>query len=439
MRPGPIRVGHDFGARYHVQKLLGSGGMGVVYQALDHALGVEIALKVLRAPAVGAKSARSLIEMQQRLRTELVLARQITHKHVIRIHDIGDVNGIRFISMPLVKGPDLAAVLKGGRLPAARAVRYARQIAAGLMAVHAAGVVHRDIKPGNIMIDTGDQAVLMDFGIARSSASDTPQRTAAGAVIGTPAYMAPEQARGESVDPRTDVYAFGLVLYEMLTGPRADVSMGELAARMKAPPPPAQRLNPRVPAALEAIATRCLQPAREDRYQTSAELAAALAGLGRRASRDTKAAPGPWVTRAAAMLVIAALAGAGYWLAAREGARLLASGGSMVRRSIGVLNPAPLFARERAAALDRTVDRAPKPVPLAAALTFVDAPVRRARAVLRPPPEAFLLRASTPEFPRWTGRWSFALGSLFGFGSGALEGPRDREEFPACFAPKAVQ
>ena len=345
MRPGPIRVGQDFGPRYHVQKLLGSGGMGVVYQALDRELNVEIALKVLRAPVPGTKTVRSMIEMQRRLRTELVLARQITHRHVIRIHDIGDVNGIRFISMPLVKGPDLASMLKSGRLKSARAVRYARQLAAGLMAVHAAGVVHRDIKPGNIMIDEGDSAVLMDFGIARSNAPSGGPKTIAGGAIGTPAYMAPEQARGEAVDPRTDIYAFGLVLYEMLTGPRADMSIGDLASRMKAAPTPAHHVNPRVPKALSEIATRCLQPAREARYQTSIELAQALAAVGRRATRDVGSGPNMnWVKHAAAVLILALLAAAGYKLLTKAGGTLLASSStvhSTVRRGGPSGPPAP--------------------------------------------------------------------------------------------------
>src|SRR5688572_17715711 len=281
MRPGPLRVGQDFGPRYHVIKLLGSGGMGVVYQGFDRELNEDVALKVLRAPARLAASA-SVAEMQRRFRAELVLARKVTHKHVIRIHDIGETDGIKFISMPLIKGRDLAAILEEGPLPAEGALRYARQIVAGLTAVHAAGVIHRDLKPSNVMIDEDDQVMLMDFGIARSNAPGTQQRTMAGAVVGTTAYMAPEQARAEAVDERTDIYGCGLILYEMLTGPRTNLTMAELMARMKAPPTAARQLNPAVPADLDAIVMKCLQPAASDRYQTSAALADALTRLNQR-------------------------------------------------------------------------------------------------------------------------------------------------------------
>ena len=159
------------------------------------------------------------------------------------------------------------------------AVRYARQLAAGLAAAHAAGVVHRDLKPANIMIGEDDQALLMDFGIARSSAPGSPQRTVAGAVVGTAAYMAPEQARGETVDHRADIYAFGLILYEMLCGPRfmPKGAVADLFARMTAPPAPARAANGQVPEALDAIVTRCVQPgATGIGTRRAAELAAAL-------------------------------------------------------------------------------------------------------------------------------------------------------------------
>src|SRR5688572_5995270 len=301
MRSGPLRIGQDFGPRYHVVKLLGSGGMGVVYQALDHELGEDVALKVLRAPARQA-SAGSLAEMQRRFRAELVLARKVTHKNVIRIHDIGETDGIKFISMPLVKGRDLAAILADGPLPVDRALRYARQIVAGLMAVHAAGVVHRDLKPSNIMISNDDQVLLMDFGIARANAPAGPQRTVAGAIVGTTAYMAPEQARGEAVDQRTDVYGFGLIAYEMLCGIRPNLTMAELHARMKAAPPSARQLNPAVSSELDAIIMRCLKPAAADRYKTSMEVGAALTGFKRRKRGPIPEFTMPrWAPRAAAV------------------------------------------------------------------------------------------------------------------------------------------
>ncbi len=356
MRSGPLRIGQDFGPRYHVQKLLGSGGMGVVYQALDRELGEDIALKVLRAPARLAAPG-SLAEMQRRFRAELVLARKVTHKHVIRIHDIGEIDGIKFISMPLVKGRDLAAILANGPLPVERALRYARQIVAGLMAVHAAGVIHRDLKPSNIMIGEDDQVLLMDFGIARPNApaAAAQPRTIAGAIVGTTAYMAPEQARGEAVDQRTDVYGCGLIVYEMLCGTRPNLTIAELLARMKATPPPPRQVNPAVPAELDSIVTRCLKPAAADRYQTSVDLGAALSGLRRKKRRAVPAFATPtWLPRAAALLAVALLAGLAYWLVTTpRGANALARARAAAARSLEplkALNPATLLAREESAA-----------------------------------------------------------------------------------------
>ncbi len=328
---GPLRVGQDFGTRYTVLKLLGVGGMGVVYQVLDRDLGVPVALKVLRLPS---GNPRALADMQRRFKTELLLARKVTHKNVIRIHDIGDIDGIKFITMPFVNGQDLATILKKGPLSVTAAVRYARQLAAGLAAAHAAGVVHRDLKPANIMIGEDDQALLMDFGIARSSTPGSPQRTVAGAVVGTAAYMAPEQARGETVDHRADIYAFGLILYEMLCGPRfmPKGAVADLFARMTTPPAAARAANGQVPEALDAIVTRCVQPGATERYQTAAELAAALATLSRRGHGPVPGAPSSpnrRVVKAAAVAALLVLVSLGSWAIARMDVKAMAPvGGS---------------------------------------------------------------------------------------------------------------
>ena len=367
-------------------KLVGAGGMGVVYQALDRDLGVEVALKVLRSPPTSARTLPAVAELQRRFKTELLLARQITHKHVIRIHDIGEIGGIRFISMPYVTGGDLAAVLKRGTLPVAAAVRYARQLAAGLMAVHAAGVIHRDLKPANIMIGDNDSVLLMDFGIARSNTAAAAKRTMAGAIVGTAAYMAPEQARGETVDPRSDIYAFGLILYEMLGGPRT-ASMGDLLARMKAPPAPVRTINPRVPPAVDAIVTRCLQPDPTARYQSAMELAAAFAGLSRRGRGQGSAGTDSWrrwLSRAAAAALILALVGGAY-LTVRSGvlataaSPLLALGRGVAREAERVVRAdAPVVAEPpRRQAFDAAVpDVAPTGIPRAALLRAPSPPAR---------------------------------------------------------------
>src|SRR5262245_47075260 len=168
---GPLSIGEAFGARYQILKLLGRGGMGAVYQAWDQELGVAVALKVI-LPEVTADP-WAAAEMERRFKRELLLARQVTHANVVRIHDLGEVRGIKYISMPFIKGSDLATRLaRTGAMPVTRVVGIARQVVAGLAAAHSAGVVHRDLKPANIMLGDDDHALIMDFGIARSSSVD---------------------------------------------------------------------------------------------------------------------------------------------------------------------------------------------------------------------------------------------------------------------------
>ena len=194
---GPLTAGQAFGPRYHIIRVLGAGGMGVVYQAWDAELGVAVALKVIRPEVLhDIESAR---EVERRFKRELVLARQVTHKHVVRIHDLGELDGIKYLTMPFVEGENLADRLRAaGKLPVAQSLAIAKQIASGLEAAHEIGVVHRDLKPENIMISADDCALIMDFGIARSvGGGSTATATALGAVIGTLEYMAPEQAQGQ--------------------------------------------------------------------------------------------------------------------------------------------------------------------------------------------------------------------------------------------------
>jgi hypothetical protein len=260
---GPLSVGQPFGPRYHITRVLGVGGMGAVYQAWDAELGVDVAVKVIR-PEIAADPAAAS-EIERRFKRELLLARQVTHPNIIRIHDLGDIDGIKYITMPFIDGADLATILKQEtRLRVPRALRIARGTVSGLVSAHAAGVIHRDLKPANIMIGTDDTPTIMDFGIARSAGtagqasppSLTPIRasdlsrtaamaassTMAGAIVGTVAYMAPEQARGEEVDQRADIYAFGLIVYDMIVGgrrsERAPSAIAELQQRMQTAPPP---------------------------------------------------------------------------------------------------------------------------------------------------------------------------------------------------------
>ena len=297
---GPLRRGQQFGNRYQVLKLLGAGGMGAVYQAWDAELSVPVAVKVIRPEIATDPKAGS--EIERRFKRELLLARQVTHPNVVRIHDLGEINGIKYITMPFIEGADLATILKKEtKLPAQRALRIARGIVSGLVAAHAAGVIHRDLKPANIMIGADDAPTIMDFGIARSAGGASPVRapamdiqpavlrsnaalmareTMAGAIVGTLEYMAPEQARGEAVDQRADVYAFGLILYDMLVGRqrsrRAPSAVAELQARMQKAPPAPRTIDGSVSTAIDAIVTRCLDPEAARRFATTAELQAAL-------------------------------------------------------------------------------------------------------------------------------------------------------------------
>jgi eukaryotic-like serine/threonine-protein kinase len=296
---GPLTIGQVFGTRYHIIKLLGVGGMGAVYQAWDEELAVAVAIKVIRPEVMADPMAAADIE--RRFKRELLLARQVTHRNVVRIHDLGEIGGIKYITMAYVNGADLATLIrKQGRVPAAKTLRIARSVVSGLVAAHTAGVVHRDLKPANIMVDATDEALIMDFGIARSTAEPVARTgplspgppgarrsrpkytdaTTVGAIVGTVEYMAPEQAKGQDVDQRADIYAFGLILYDLLAGQRraelAGSAFGELQARMEQAPPAIKSIVPEVPEALDRIVSRCLEPDREKRFQTTVELAAEL-------------------------------------------------------------------------------------------------------------------------------------------------------------------
>jgi len=334
---GPLEAGQTFGTRYHIIRALGIGGMGAVYQAWDADLGVAVAIKVIR-PEVMADPAAAA-DVERRFKRELLLARQVTHKNVVRIHDLGEIDGIKYITMSYVDGEDLATLLKReGMLPVPTVMRIARSVVSGLREAHQAGVVHRDLKPANIMIERSGDALIMDFGIARSAggpvsaaatatANALPARlrhtarstdvTVYGAVVGTVEYMAPEQARGAEVDQRADIYALGLILYDMLVGLRrteGGSAVGELRARMEQAPPAPRTLVDTIPEALDHLVARCLEPDPVKRYQTTADLAADLERL------DENGIPIPVPRRftprliaASAAAVVALMAGT-WWL-----------------------------------------------------------------------------------------------------------------------------
>jgi tetratricopeptide (TPR) repeat protein len=290
--PGALLAG-----RYRIVQLVGVGGMGMVYRAEDEQLGLAVAVKVLRPELA---ESRDLLE---RFKRELVLARQVSHPNVVRIHDIGHDLGshgdLVFLTMDYVAGRSLRDLLaEEGRLDPQRAAGIARQLAAGLAAAHGAGVVHRDLKPGNVLLDAAGRAAITDFGVARSLAAAGP--TLPGMVLGTLDYLSPEQARGEAVDGRTDLYALGIVLYEMLTGrmPFAGGTAAEtLAQRLTGVPRDLRFGAAEVPPWLARIVRRLLEREPARRYASARELAA---DLGRGRGPHLSLRPKTWRLAAAA-------------------------------------------------------------------------------------------------------------------------------------------
>ncbi len=264
-------AGDLFADRYLIVEDIGAGGMGEVYKAKDRVLGHSVALKLLR-PEIAAGGVGL-----ERFRREIHLARQVTHGNVCRMHDIGEIEGLRYISMEHVDGQTLHDVIQSmGRLSPRQTVGLARQIAAGLEAIHKNGIVHRDLKPTNIMLDRSGRAVLMDFGLALAENQD--KITSEGEVLGTLSYLSPEQAHGTAVDARSDLFAFGLILFEMLTGvrPPGDGDRIPLALRKNPACPPPSALTPEVPKELDAVVLRCLETSSGSRYSSARELDEAL-------------------------------------------------------------------------------------------------------------------------------------------------------------------
>ena len=279
--------GQSFGDRYTIVEEVGAGGMGHVYKAIDRNLGKTVALKLVRPAAAGQGLAR------ERFRRELALAQAVTHPNVCRVHDLGEVEGALYISMEFVEGQTLDDLIQSvGHLSAKQTMAFGRQICAGLQAIHERGIVHRDLKPGNIMVDRSGHPILMDFGLAYHQGGD--RLTGAGSVLGTLAYLSPEQARGRTTDHRSDLYGVGLILFEMLTGqrPPGDDSSVPLALREadeRCPAP--SRLVSDIPAALDAIVLRCLERDPERRFPSAADLETALGGAAAGLSSSSASAP----------------------------------------------------------------------------------------------------------------------------------------------------
>ncbi|MEO8502616.1 MAG: protein kinase [Acidobacteriota bacterium] len=265
-----IAPGSLLGDRFQILSVLGAGGMGVVYKARDRELDDLVALKMLK------KEMATDAVLLERLKSELKLARKITHPNVLRTFDFGEVNGLPYISMEYVRGVTLRYLLdREGRLPYSAALRLAKQLCAGLGAAHAQGVIHRDIKPENLIIDQGGNAKLMDFGIARPEKRVAPGQTQAGWIVGTPQYLSPEQLEGKEADGRADIYACGVVFYEMFSGElpfTGDNPMKIIMAHLNEAPARPSAYWREIPPALENLIMRCLEKDRDQRYKTVADL-----------------------------------------------------------------------------------------------------------------------------------------------------------------------
>jgi eukaryotic-like serine/threonine-protein kinase len=272
-----LTAGTTFARRYQIIEDLGKGGMGRVYKVFDTEVQEKMALKLLR-PDIAADE-----KTIERFRNELKLARGIAHRNVCRMYDLGREEGTYYITMEYISGEDLKSLIhRIGALPVGKAVSIASQVAEGLSEAHRLGVVHRDLKPQNIMIDRDGNARIMDFGIARSLAARGI--TGAGVMIGTPEYMSPEQVDGKEADQRADIYALGIILFEMLTGHlpfEGDTPLSVAVKQKSERPPDPKTLNSQIPDELSRIILKCLEKPKEKRYPSADDLLKELSRAGK--------------------------------------------------------------------------------------------------------------------------------------------------------------
>ncbi len=267
--------GATFADRYEIIEELGRGGMGTVYRVMDKKINEEVALKLLK-PEVAAD-----VKTIERFKNELKLARKITHKNVCRMHDLNEENGTPFITMEYVAGEDLKSFTRrAGKLSAEKAISFAKQVCEGLAEAHRLDVVHRDLKPQNIMIDRKGNVHIMDFGIARLIS--VSEMTEEGVIIGTPHYMSPEQVSGETADHRTDIYSLGVIIYEMVTGRvpfEGDSALGIALKHQSEAPKIPRELNVQVPEGLSRLILKCMEKDREQRFQSVEDLFSDLTAI----------------------------------------------------------------------------------------------------------------------------------------------------------------
>ena len=278
--------GTEIGRRYEVRGVLGMGGSAVVYEAFDRELKRRVALKVLRTDRTSEAALK-------RFRREVAIARDAAGSRLVRVFDIGQAGDTVFLTMELVEGESLRELLARGPLPPERAVEIGAEVLRALADLHALGIVHRDVKPGNILLATTGEVKLADFGLARHWEGTETRVTETEGLVGTVEYLSPEQALGDLLDARSDLYSFGVVLFEMLAGKvplRGDSAIGTIVAHIRQEPPDVRRLRPQAPAWLAGVVTRLLAKDRERRYATAADV---LADLGARKAPEGSAPTQP--------------------------------------------------------------------------------------------------------------------------------------------------
>jgi tetratricopeptide (TPR) repeat protein/predicted Ser/Thr protein kinase len=313
-----LEPGMVLAQRYEIIEILGQGGMGAVYKATDLELSRTVALKVIRPDLARDKA------IVDRFKQELLLAHQVTHRNVIRIYDLSEADGMKFITMEYVEGENLLSLIREKKkFSPEEAVEIMQQVCRALEAAHTVGVIHRDLKPQNIMRDKTGRILVMDFGLARTLEGDGMTQT--GALVGTMEYMSPEQALGKTLDQRSDIFALGLIFYEMLTGQmpfRADSTLASLIKRTQERASPLSDHDNTIPRSLSNIVIKCLEPDLDLRYKTANELLADLeTWQGKRAGATLSFEPkvGPWGRTLpwpaiSAGLIVVVLAITGYLL-----------------------------------------------------------------------------------------------------------------------------
>ena len=307
-----LQPGQVLGQRYEILQILGEGGMGAVYKARDRELNRMVALKVIRPELAGSQA------IIDRFKQELLLATRVTHKNVIRIYDLSEAEGMKFITMEFVEGEDLRSLMQQKKkLPPEEAVEIMLQVCRALEAAHSVGIIHRDLKPQNIMRDKAGRILVMDFGLARTLEGDGMTQT--GALVGTMDYMSPEQALGKDLDQRSDLFTLGLIFYELLTGKmpyKADSVVASLLKRTQERAAPVSSHDASIPRPLSDIVGKCMDPDVKLRYESSSQIMADLeAWQGGRAAATLhfpasskpwgQTIPWHWIGGVAAVIVLA--------------------------------------------------------------------------------------------------------------------------------------